>query len=82
MNGYQGAGAILLAAAVIIWTAPLVALAYAIVRDRFADRDDAARRVEQDREPDAEWLAVLAAVDTPLFAEVWAESLRRDLEEC
>lgn len=28
-----------------------------------------------------EWLAVLAATDTPIFAEVWADSLRRDLKE-
>lgn len=76
------AGAIVLwaAAAVMFGIAPALCLVLAI-RGRIERRADAKRRAEQDRELTPEWLAVLAATDTPIFAEVWAESLRRDLKE-
>ena len=76
------AAAIVLAtAAALIWLAPVAGLAALHVRERRIQRQEAARRVEEGRAVDREWLAVLAATDTPIFAEVWAESLRRDLEE-
>lgn len=66
-----------------LWLTPSALIVLWLVADSWLDgREDEKRRVEQSREVGSEWLAVLAAVDTPIFAEVWADSLRRDLEEC
>ena len=76
------AAAIVLATAVaLIWLAPVAGLVALRVRERRIQRQEAARRAEQGRVADRQWLAVLAATDTPIFAEVWADTLRRDLEE-
>lgn len=68
-----------------LWLTPTALIFAWIAADTWlavrADRADEARRIEQERQVTPEWLAVLAATDTPIFAEVWAESLRRDLEE-
>lgn len=70
-----GAALILLAVA---WLGLPAFLAGCVIRER---RDDQAASEPERPESSAEWLAVLAATDTPIFAEVWADSLRRDLEE-
>lgn len=77
----KAAAAVLITAALVIWLAPPAYLVGVFLRDLLHDRADKARREQQAREVSPEWLAVLAATDTPIFAEVWAESLRRDLEE-
>lgn len=76
------------AATFVLWSAAVLmfgfgpafclALWLAERRDRKADEK---ARAEQDRRADAEWLAILKAAETPIYAQVWAESLRRDLEE-
>lgn len=72
---------VLTAAAVFMFGfGPAYFLALA-VREHLDRREADRRREQQGRKADAEWLAVLAATDTPIFAEVWAESLRHDLEE-
>lgn len=77
----KAAAIVLISAAVLFYGIPALVLAAVVLRDRKADRAAARRRAEQDREITPEWLAVLAATDTPIFAEVWADSLRRDLED-
>lgn len=65
-----------------LWCVPSALIALWIFADEFlAAREDRKRRAEQDRQISPEWIADLAT-DTPIFADVWAESLRRDLEEC
>ena len=55
-------------------------LAWAWADEWLADLADRRRRAEQDRQTDAEWLAGLAATDTPVFAELAAEQMRAELE--
>ena len=69
----------------ILWAAAIagtpIALIFAWIKaDEWLDGRWADEAPET-AETTPEWLAVLAATDTPIFAEVWAESLRRDLEE-
>lgn len=65
-----------------LWLTPTALIFAWLAADSWlARREDQKRRAEQDREVTPEWLRLLAATDTPIFAEVWAESLRRDLKE-
>ena len=75
------AATVLFTAAAVIWLAPVAALVALRVRERREARAEAARRAEEGRVADREWLALLAATDAPIFAEVWADSLRHDLKE-
>lgn len=65
-----------------MWLLPSALIVAWIWADELlAARADRKHRAEQDREVSPDWIADLAT-DTPIFADVWAESLRRDLEEC
>lgn len=72
------------AATAILWTAaafifacaPAYLLALAI-RERRDQREDARRREAEDRAADAEWLAVLAATETPIFDQLTCEAIER-----
>jgi len=62
---------------VACWLTPFVLIAAWILADRYLDsRGDTDERPEAD----AEWLAVLAATDTPIFAGLAAERTRAELD--
>lgn len=69
--------AVLLFLAMVCTPVALV-LVWAWLDETLAAREDARRRAAQDREVDAEWLAVLAATETtPIYDALACEAIER-----
>ncbi len=61
----------------MVLTPSVLVIAWLLADEWLAVRADKKARIEQDREADAEWFALLAATETPIYDELTCEQIEK-----